>query len=156
MAYQYRNNGRNGNGCGCQGENGSGRTGRDGNYPAGGRFGEGRMNDGRRGDGRMNNGIMNEGHMDGGRMDSGKNTDCGCGGNGSRSGGTMGGPHGIVGFAGTDGPAAPVPQDAAFAMAYVPVQPWGEIYDLDKALQRGTIFADLDKPFLGEKARCRK
>lgn len=101
MAYQYRNNGRNGNGCGCQGENGSGRGGRDGNYPAG---------------------VL----------------------------------HGIPGFAGTDGPVAPVPQGAALAMAYVPVQPWGEIYDLDKALQRGTIFADLDKPFLGEKARCRK
>lgn len=114
MAYQYRNSGRNGSGCGCQGENGTGQGNREGNRPVGGR-----MNDGYRGDGRINGG-------------------------------------GIVGFAGTDGPAAPIPRNAALAMAYVPVQPWGETCDLDQALQHGTIFADLDKPFLGEKARCRK
>lgn len=34
-------------------------------------------------------------------------------------------------------------------MCYVPWQVWGNIYDPAKALSRGTMFADLDKPFLG-------
>lgn len=37
------------------------------------------------------------------------------------------------------------------AMAYVPWQQFGRVYEPEKALQAGTIFADLDKPFLG---RC--
>lgn len=37
----------------------------------------------------------------------------------------------------------------ALAMGYVPFQKWENIYEPDKALQRGTIFMDLDKPFLG-------
>ncbi len=37
----------------------------------------------------------------------------------------------------------------ALAMAYVPWQPWGEIYDVCEGFQSGTIFEDLDKPFLG-------
>ena len=40
------------------------------------------------------------------------------------------------------------------AMAYVPWQYWNEIYDYDKALCRGTLFPELDKPFL--KGGCRK
>lgn len=35
------------------------------------------------------------------------------------------------------------------AMAYVPIQKWKNIYANDVALDRGTIFADLDLPFLG-------
>lgn len=35
------------------------------------------------------------------------------------------------------------------AMAYVPWQRWNSIYDVCEALQRGTIFEELDKPFLG-------
>ncbi len=35
------------------------------------------------------------------------------------------------------------------AMAYVPFQRWGSIYDPCRALQRGTIFPDLDLPFCG-------
>lgn len=35
------------------------------------------------------------------------------------------------------------------AMAYVPVQQWGDLYAEELALQKGTLFADLDKPFLG-------
>lgn len=35
------------------------------------------------------------------------------------------------------------------AMAYVPFQRWGSIYDPSRALQRGTIFPDLDMPFCG-------
>lgn len=35
------------------------------------------------------------------------------------------------------------------AMAYVPVQQWDCVYeDCHRALQRGTIFPNLDKPFL--------
>ena len=34
-------------------------------------------------------------------------------------------------------------------MAYVPFQSWGEVYDADRALPIGTIFQELDYPFLG-------
>ena len=37
------------------------------------------------------------------------------------------------------------------AMAYVPVQEWGDIYSEEVALSNGTLFPDLDKPFLGRK-----
>lgn len=46
-----------------------------------------------------------------------------------------------------------IPQDLlSLAMAYVPRQKWQNIYDAKVALVRGTIFADLDKPFIGEEA----
>jgi hypothetical protein len=35
------------------------------------------------------------------------------------------------------------------AMAYVPWQQWKTVYDLNKALAIGTIFPELDLPFLG-------
>lgn len=35
------------------------------------------------------------------------------------------------------------------AMAYVPWQTWQAIYEPDQALCQGTIFMELDKPFLG-------
>ena len=37
------------------------------------------------------------------------------------------------------------------AMAYVPWQQWGNIYDPKEALKRGTIFAELDLPFEASK-----
>ncbi|MDO4174864.1 MAG: spore coat associated protein CotJA [Eubacteriales bacterium] len=40
----------------------------------------------------------------------------------------------------------------ALAMGFVPDQVWQNIYNNDVALARGTIFADLDKPFIGEEA----
>ena len=40
--------------------------------------------------------------------------------------------------------------DKALAMAYVPWQTWRDIYDTEKALKHGTIFCELDKPFLGK------
>lgn len=40
----------------------------------------------------------------------------------------------------------------SLAMAYVPFQKWIETYDPETALVRGTLFPDLDKPFLGEEA----
>ena len=38
-------------------------------------------------------------------------------------------------------------------MAYVPVQQLNTVYDTDKALERGTLFPELDKPWLGGAAR---
>ena len=43
-------------------------------------------------------------------------------------------------------------QPISLAMAYVPYQQWGKVYDSALGFQRGTIFPDLDKPFLGEEA----
>lgn len=34
-------------------------------------------------------------------------------------------------------------------MAYVPWQTWGEIYDVCKGFRSGTVFEELDKPFVG-------
>ncbi|QNM10399.1 spore coat associated protein CotJA [Wansuia hejianensis] len=36
------------------------------------------------------------------------------------------------------------------AMGYVPYQKWGKTFELCKALQVGTIFPDLCKPFCGK------
>ncbi len=36
------------------------------------------------------------------------------------------------------------------AMAYVPMQKWQKLYEPEMSLMRGTMFAELDKPFLGE------
>lgn len=41
--------------------------------------------------------------------------------------------------------------DMPLAMAYVPMQKWREIYDSNVGFNRGTIFAELDKPFIGER-----
>lgn len=43
----------------------------------------------------------------------------------------------------------------ALAIAYVPWQHWNQTYELKKALQVGTIFPELDKPFLGKRGACR-
>ena len=43
------------------------------------------------------------------------------------------------------------PMDTPLAMAYIPMQIWNKTYELDKALQIGTLFPCLDKPFMG---RC--
>lgn len=43
-------------------------------------------------------------------------------------------------------------QCPALAMAYVPCQKWQNIYAPEVGFNRGTIFADLDKPFLGGEA----
>lgn len=46
---------------------------------------------------------------------------------------------------------SPFPSDAAVAMAYVPFQQAPVIYeDERKALNQGTLFPELDKPFLGK------
>ena len=38
------------------------------------------------------------------------------------------------------------------AMTYTPWQRWGEVYNAEKGLERGTIFPVLDLPFAGR--RC--
>lgn len=44
-------------------------------------------------------------------------------------------------------------KDFALAMAYVPWQYFDTVYEPDKALEIGTIFPELDKPFLAA-GRC--
>lgn len=38
------------------------------------------------------------------------------------------------------------------AIATVPMQQWRKLYTPDVGLERGTIFCELDKPFIGEEA----
>lgn len=35
-------------------------------------------------------------------------------------------------------------------MVFIPVQRWETVYDCDRALDRGTLFPVLDKPFFGK------
>lgn len=49
-------------------------------------------------------------------------------------------------------PKTKFPAELPFAMAYVPFQPWQKPYDTSAALERGTLFPCLDKPFIGEEA----
>lgn len=41
------------------------------------------------------------------------------------------------------------------AMGYVPIQRFGETFDLRKGYQMGTIFPELCKPFCGKGGGCR-
>lgn len=41
-------------------------------------------------------------------------------------------------------------QNFPIAMAYVPWQKWKKVYNDDVGLERGTIFPELDLPFMGE------
>lgn len=43
-------------------------------------------------------------------------------------------------------------QDLPIGMAYIPLQRWQKVYDPAVGFDRGTIFEELDKPFLGEEA----
>lgn len=45
--------------------------------------------------------------------------------------------------------------NAPLAMGYVPFQHWERPFDLDIALQVGTIFPSLHKPFCGKGGRCK-
>ena len=42
------------------------------------------------------------------------------------------------------------PEHTPLAMAYVPLQQWGQTYDEEKAFERGTIFPELDLPLAPE------
>ena len=46
------------------------------------------------------------------------------------------------------------PDQMPLAMAYVPWQRFGRTFDLDQALQLGTIFPELNKPFYGRGGKC--
>lgn len=58
----------------------------------------------------------------------------------------------------TQGGEQPMPPDSidpallSLAMAFVPYQTWEKAYEPDVALERGTLFPALDKPFLGKEA----
>lgn len=47
------------------------------------------------------------------------------------------------------------PSDIPLAMAYVKWQEWQDIYEPCKALERGTLYQALDKPFTGKGGRKR-
>ena len=49
-------------------------------------------------------------------------------------------------------PTLPCLDSLPLAMAYVPMQKWGELYAPSVALDRGTMFPELDLPFIGEEA----
>jgi len=40
------------------------------------------------------------------------------------------------------------PAQTPLAMAYVPFQQWGKVYDAHEGFHKGTIFPDLDFPFM--------
>lgn len=39
------------------------------------------------------------------------------------------------------------------AIASIPMQPWGQLYDAPTALKKGTVFQDLDMLFCGGRRR---
>lgn len=46
-------------------------------------------------------------------------------------------------------------QAMALAMAYVPWQHFNQVYEPEMALDQGTLFPELDKPFYGSGGGCR-
>lgn len=50
-------------------------------------------------------------------------------------------------------PTSALPTDTVVTMAYIPVQTDSTVYCPETALQNGTLFPVLDKPFLG--GRCK-
>ena len=46
------------------------------------------------------------------------------------------------------GTLSPLPENLSLAMAYVPFQQLVRTYDTEQALEAGTLFPELDKPFL--------
>lgn len=49
--------------------------------------------------------------------------------------------------------------EGILAAMYVPIQAFDDMYDMESALRRGTLFRQLDKPFYGsgrEEGRCDK
>lgn len=51
---------------------------------------------------------------------------------------------------------APLPEDPVPAMAYVPYQQWqDDLLSADRALDAGTLFPVLDKPFTGRRGEPR-
>lgn len=48
------------------------------------------------------------------------------------------------------------PARVSLAMMYVPFQRFENLYDPEKALERGTLFAELDMPFYGSKKGAKR
>lgn len=48
---------------------------------------------------------------------------------------------------------AAFPDDPAYAIAYVRWQDLTQVYEPEEALNKGTLFPALDKPFYGRRAR---
>ncbi|MBQ7381125.1 MAG: spore coat associated protein CotJA [Clostridia bacterium] len=48
-----------------------------------------------------------------------------------------------------------VPLGFPLAIVYAPIQEWRGVYDEHKALSRGTLFAELDKPLEVRGRKCR-
>ena len=55
----------------------------------------------------------------------------------------------------TPGTGDTFPSRISLAMSYVPYQRFENLYDGEKALARGTLFACLDLPFHGGKERAK-
>ncbi len=59
----------------------------------------------------------------------------------------------MIDIAMTDYGIAPLPNDPQLAMAYIPFQQYNsKVYSPMQALEAGTVYPDLDKPFYGR--RC--
>lgn len=65
-------------------------------------------------------------------------------------------PQGMRGTCGREPEAAYRKTDFVAGMAYVPWQYFDTVYETDKALEIGTIFPELNKPFLAEGRGCRR
>ena len=48
----------------------------------------------------------------------------------------------------TDNSMTSFPEQTPLAMAYVPFQQWGKLYDSHEGFHKGTLFPDLDFPFM--------
>ncbi len=48
-------------------------------------------------------------------------------------------------------PETEFPKETPIAMLYVPFQQWRKVYEPMVGLDRGTVFEELDKPFIGER-----
>lgn len=46
-------------------------------------------------------------------------------------------------------------ENMSLAMAFVPIQKFSTVYEVHEALKYGTIFPELNKPFLGSKGGCK-
>ena len=54
----------------------------------------------------------------------------------------------------THGERDVMPKNYSLAMAYVPFQMWSDdLFDIEVALEKGTIFPELFKPFLGDRRK---
>ncbi len=54
-----------------------------------------------------------------------------------------------------NGSIPPLPAEPQVAMAYIPFQQLGSVYTAEKALDSGTLFPELDKPFYGRRGEPR-